>query len=133
VLIPAHPNFGRLHHSEPAWTLAIMETTPHGRVGRVGPGFLRPYLRRCDRRALDEHSESLTRLSWTLEIGTWTLATAINQRTKTYGVIPWTPASNLVQSTNIFSSSFDHKSPSGLPARSLRKVGRCEGSVTPGR
>ena len=50
-----------------------------------------------------EQSSRPQRHTWTLVTATWTLVITGEEESMGYGVIPWTPVSILIESTNIFS------------------------------
>jgi hypothetical protein len=50
-----------------------------------------------------EQSSRPQRRAWTLVTAIWTLVITDEQESMGYGVIPWTPVSILIESTNIFS------------------------------
>jgi hypothetical protein len=55
------------------------------------------------RSLISEQPSRPQRRAWTLVTGAWTLVIAGEEKSMGYGVIPWTPVSILVESTNIFS------------------------------
>jgi hypothetical protein len=50
-----------------------------------------------------EQSSRPQQRAWTLVTTTWTLVISGEEESIGYGVIPWTPVSILIESTNIFS------------------------------